>query len=69
MYYLYTDKFDNQTKFPACILETNENGVRIRIGRLDIETKEVSTMESTVSPDLLQSRSIPCSYEDELAAP
>jgi hypothetical protein len=69
VYYLYTDKFDNRTKFPACILEANENGIKIRIGRLDVESKEVSMLESTVSPDLLLPRSIPCSYEDELAAP
>ena len=45
-----------------------DDGVLIRVGRYDVHTKEVKTFESMVPENLLQPRSVPCSYEDELAA-
>ncbi len=66
MYYLYTDQNGTQIKFAATVLGLEADGVLIRVGRYDVHSKEVSTFESVVSEAALQSRSVPCSYEDEL---
>ena len=66
MYYLYTGKDGTPVKFAAVVLRLEDDGVLIRVGRYDVHTKEVKTFESTVAAELLQPRSVPCSYEDEL---
>jgi len=69
VYYLYTDKNGTQIKYAAIILAQQAEGYLIRIGRYDVHTKEVKTIESIAAAASLQPRSIPCSYEDELNGP
>ena len=66
VYYLYTGKNGTPIKFAAVVLGLEDDGVAIRVGRFDVLSKEVEFFESTVAATLLQPRSIPCSYEDEL---
>lgn len=68
VYYLFTDKHGVETKIPARVLSADKDKVLIRVGRYDVHTKEVSVMESAVSPSSLLSRQVPCSYEDELTS-
>ena len=68
VYYLYTDKNGTQIKFAAVVLSLENDGILIRVGRYDVHSKEVSTFESTVPEDALESRSVRCSYEQELTA-
>jgi hypothetical protein len=67
VYYLYTGKNGNQIKFAAIVTGLADDGIAIRVGRYDVHSKQVSTFESVVSEASLQPRSVPCSYEDELA--
>ena len=67
VYYLHTNQHGNQTKFAAQILSPEDDGIRIRVGKYDVDTKEVNTMETVVDEDKLLPRNIPCSYEGELA--
>lgn len=66
VYYLYTNERGTPIKFAAVVLGLAADGILIRIGRYDVHSKEVSTFESVVSAAVLQPRSVPCSYEDEL---
>ena len=66
VYYLYTDPNGTPIKFAAVVLAVESDGLRIRVGRFDVHSKEISTFESTVSEQTLEARSVPCSYEDEL---
>ena len=66
VYYLYTDRNGVAVKYAAVILEQQAAGFLIRIGRYDVDTRDVSTFESTVSASSLLPRSIPCSYENVL---
>ena len=66
VYYLYTNERGTPLKFAAIVLGLEAEGIAIRIGRYDVHGKEVSTFESVVSSAVLQPRSVPCSYEDEL---
>ena len=68
VYYLYTGKDGTPIKFAAIVLGHEDDGIMIRVGRYDVHSKEVKTFESTVPAELLQPRSVPCSYEDELTA-
>ncbi len=68
VYYLYTGKDGTPIKFPAIVLGLEADGVYIRVGKYDVHSKEVKTFESVVTETSLQARSVPCSYEDELAA-
>ena len=68
VYYLYTDSSGNQIKYAAVVLESGADGVFIRIGRYDVDTREIKTFESQVDAASLEPRSIPCSYEDALEA-
>ena len=69
VYYLYTGKDGTPIKFAAIVLATGDDGVLIRVGRFDVHKKDLKTFESVVPENLLQPRSVPCSYEDELASP
>ena len=66
VYYLYTDHRGVETKFAAVVLEEQDEGLLIRVGRFDVHSKEISTFESVVNQHKLQPRTVPCSYEDEL---
>ena len=66
VYYLYTGKDGTPIKFPAVVLSLEDDGVMIRVGRYDVHTQEVRTFESAVPENLLQPRSVPCSFEDQL---
>ena len=66
VYYLYTGKLGTEVKFAAVVLEVGEDGVLIRVGRFDVERRDVDTFESTVQPESLLPRSVPCSFEDAL---
>lgn len=68
VYYLYTGKDGTPIKFPAIVLGVDDDGLLIRVGRFDVHKKEVKTFESVVAETLLQPRSVPCSFEDELTA-
>jgi len=68
VYYLYTGKDGTPIKFPAVVLGLEDGGVMIRVGRFDVHKKEVKTFESVVPENLLQPRSVPCSYEEELTS-
>ena len=67
VYYLHTNQHGNQTKFAAQVLAPETDGVRIRVGKYNVDTKEVDTMETVVDEATLMPRSIPCSYEAELS--
>ena len=67
VYYLYTDHRGLQTRYAAIILAAEDNQLKIRVGRYDVHSKEISTFESSVRSDSLLPRTIPCSYEAELA--
>lgn len=69
VYYLYTDKHGVPLKLPAVVIGVDDNGIAIRVGRYDVHSKEVSTIESVVAAESLQPRSVPCSYEDDLRTP
>ncbi len=66
VYYLYTDKNGTQVKFAAIVLALESDGILIRVGRYDIDTRDVSTFESVVAESTLRPRSVPCAYEDIL---
>ena len=66
VYYLHTDKHGVHNKIAAVIIDETESGLLVRVGRYDVHSKEISVIESVVSVDSLQPRSVPCSYEDEL---
>ncbi len=68
VYYLYTGKDGTPIKFAAIVLARQEDGILIRVGRYDVHTNEIKTFESVVPETLVQPRSVPCSYEDELTA-
>ena len=68
VYYLHTNKNGTPVKFAAVVLSVEDDKVSIRVGRYDVHSKEISTFESTVPVQTLQSRSVPCSYEDELTS-
>ena len=65
-YYLSTGKNGTPIKFPAVVLSLEDDGVMIRVGRYDVHTQDIKTLESAVPARLLQPRSVPCSYEDLL---
>jgi len=69
VYYQHTDKHGVPIKFAAIVLSVEDEGIKIRVGRFDVHSKEISTFESIVSSESLQPRSVPCSYEDELTKP
>ncbi len=66
VYYLYTGKLGTEVKFAAVVIRIDGDGVSIRVGRYDVETREVKTFESTVAAESLQPRSVPVSFEAEL---
>ena len=66
VYYLYTGKDGTPIKFAAVVLGVEDDGVMIRVGRYDVHTREIRTFESAVPAELLQPRSVACSYEDQL---
>ena len=66
VYYLYTGKLGTEVKFAAIVLGIDADSVLIRVGRYDVETREIKTFESTVAADTLEPRSVPCSFEDAL---
>ena len=67
VYYLHTNQEGYETKFAALVLSQDSQGIRIRVGKYNADTKEVKTLETVVGEDKLTPRSVPCSYEDELA--
>ena len=69
VYYLYTGKLGTQVKFAAVVLDVANDGVLIRVGRYDVDSRELATFESTVQPESLQPRTVPCSFEDALQDP
>lgn len=69
MYYLYTGKDGTPIKYAAIVLALEDEGILIRVGKYDVQTQEIKTLESVVAESALQPRSIPCSYEAELTGP
>ena len=67
VYYLHTNQQGNQTKFAAQVIATEADGIRIRVGKFDADIKEIKTLETVVAAEKLLPRSVPCSYESELA--
>ena len=66
VYYRYTDQHGVETKIPARVVAVDDDDITISIGRYDVHTKQVSVMQSSVSPQSVLLRQVPCSYEDEL---
>lgn len=66
VYYLYTGKNGTQIKFAALVLALESDGILIRVGRYDVDTKDVKTFESVVDESALLPRSVPCAYEAQL---
>ncbi|MCP4333387.1 MAG: hypothetical protein GY785_12085 [Gammaproteobacteria bacterium] len=66
VYYLYTDKKGTQIKVVGVVLGFEADGVLIRIGRYDVQTNKVNTLESIVPESKLKPRSVPWTFEDEL---
>jgi len=69
VYYLYTDKKGTQIKVAGVVLGTEPEGIAIRIGRYDVQTNKVNTLDSVVPESSLKARSIPWTFEDELLTP
>jgi hypothetical protein len=68
VYYLYTDKNGIPIKTAGVVLGVEPDGVLIRIGRYDVQTNKVNTLESVVPESTLKPRSIPWTFENELQA-
>lgn len=66
VYYLHTNQLGNETKFAAMVIRIQDDGIFIRVGRLNVDLQEIKTFESIVSADTLVPRQTPCSFEDEL---
>jgi len=66
VYYLYTNANGTRVKFAAVVIGIEADGVAIRVGRFDPDSREIKTFESSVAADALEHRSIPCSYESAL---
>jgi hypothetical protein len=66
VYYLYTDKNNNEIKIAASVLSVEPENIHIRVGRFDILSSKLVTFESTVTKEKLLPRTIPCSFEDAL---
>ena len=66
MYYLYTDKKGIPIKVAGVVLGIEADGVLIRIGRYDVQTNKVNTLDSVVPESTLEPRSVPWTFEDEL---
>ena len=67
VYYRYTGKLGAEVKFAAVVLGIDADGVSIRVGRYDVESREIRTFDATVAVDTLVPRSVPCAFEDALA--
>jgi hypothetical protein len=68
VYYLYTDKNGTPIKIAGVVLGFEPDGVLIRIGRYDVQSNKVNTLESVVSESTLKPRSVRWTFEDELQA-
>ena len=68
VYYLYTGKDGTPIKFPAQILAREDDGLRIRVGKYDVLSKDVDTFDAVVSAEKLKPRNVPCAFEDALAS-
>ncbi len=68
VYYLYTDKKGTPIRIAGIVLRIESDGVAIRIGRYDVQTNKVNTLESVVPESTLKPRSVPWTFEDELQA-
>lgn len=66
VYYLHTNQLGNEIKYAALVIAIEDDGVFIRVGRLDVDLQEIKTFESVVSADLLIPRKAPCSFESDL---
>ena len=66
VYYLYTDKKGIPIKVAGVVLGIEADGVLIRIGRYDVQTNKVNTLDSVVPESTLEPRSVPWTFEDEL---
>ena len=66
VYYLYTDKYTKEIRFPALVISIEEEGIHIRVGRFDVLSNKLETFESTVPADKISCRLVPCSFESEL---
>ena len=66
VYYLHTNQLGNKTKFAAMVVSVEEDGIFIRVGRLNVDLQEIKTFESLVSADALVPRKTPCSFESDL---
>ena len=66
VYYLYTDKSNNEIKFTASVVSIEADGIHIRVGRFNVLSSKFETFESTVPVDKLLPRLVPCSFENEL---
>lgn len=66
VYYLHTNQAGNKTKFAALVIGVEDDGIFIRVGRLDVDLQEIKTFESTVSAESLVPRNAPCSFESDL---
>ncbi|MFT4650987.1 MAG: hypothetical protein ACI8XX_000634 [Polaribacter sp.] len=66
VYYLHTNELGNKTKFAAMVIAVEDDGIFIRVGRLNVDLQEIKTFESVVPLDTLVVRKTPCSFENEL---
>lgn len=66
VYYLHTNQLGNETKFAALVIAVEDDGIFIRVGRLDVDLQEIKTFESVVPANLLVPRNAPCSFESDL---
>jgi hypothetical protein len=66
VYYLHTNQLGNETKFAALVIAVKDDGIFIRVGRLDVDLQEIKTFESVVPAKSLVQRKTPCSFENDL---
>lgn len=66
VYYLHLNAVGTEVKFPALVLDIDDDGVLIRVGRFNPTTSDLATFESTVAKDRLLPRSTAFSFEKEL---
>ncbi len=66
VYYLHTNQLGCETKFAALVIAVEDDGIFIRVGRLDVDLQEIKTFESVVPADSLVPRKAPCNFESDL---
>jgi len=66
VYFRHSNKAGVEVRYPALVLALDGAKVQIRFGRFNAHTREVDTYRHSVDAEVLQSRGLPCAFEDQL---